>query len=191
MKTNDSFNISADWKLEYFYNHGKDDQELFYAEEEKNVITAFGRQLVALNLFGLAGSGTCLFLAAGSGNTAAAYTDTRLQAELIANGTRKGLLNGSGGTLTAANVIFSAYTDTTVGSPGQNYFYSVSVQATYNGASDLNVNQSFQEFALASVAACPATPTGTSGGIFNHYVAAAGIPLLSTVTLVVTVTLHF
>ena len=187
---NEAQDLEAYWDLKYYENYGTPEEELVHHEYEKNVITNGGRSLTLYNLFALAGSSTALYMCAGSGSTAASNTDTHLTAELIAGTNRKLLVNNAGTQLVAGNVTLSTFDDTSVGSPGQFYYVNIQVQATYLGASDANVNQYFQEFGLVTALACPATPTGTSGVLFNHYVAASPIQLTTAITLVVTVTLR-
>lgn len=152
-----------------------------------NIVTDNGRALEINNLFGLGSSGIIVAMAAGASSTAAIHTQSQLVYELIGNASRKTLTNTSAALLTSADIQTISYTD----GYGEPYYRKLTVQSIFNGASDGNVNQPFQEFALATSTTLPATPTSTSGVIYNRYVNASPVILTSTTTITVQVSLYF
>lgn len=151
--------------------------------ENFNVITDTGKQMMWSTIFGLTGSGTFLTMAYGASSASAVHTDTHLTYEHILDGTRIPLTNQSATQMTQGSVVsLSTFTDSSF-SPAISYYTAATVMGTINGATSLNVNQPIQEFGIASNTACPGTPTGTSGTLFNHYILGASTTLTSTTTL--------
>ncbi len=155
-----------------------------------NVVTDTGRQLMLNTLYALSGSGSISFMAFGASATAPLHTDDRLTHELIADGTRPQLLNSAGTALTSASTTITTYNDTSY-SPTYSYYAQTVTLGQINGATSLNVNQPIQEVGQATAAACPGTPTGTSGVIFNHYVFGSPTTLDSSTIFQALTTLHF
>lgn len=155
-----------------------------------NVVTDNGRALMLNTLFALSGSGSISFMAFGASATAANHTDTRLTHELIADGTRPQLVNSSGTALTSASTTITTYNDTTY-TPTYSYYAQTVVMGQINGATSLNVNNPIQEVGMNTTLATPATPTGTSGTMFNHYVFGSPTTLDSSTLFQAIVTLHF
>lgn len=155
-----------------------------------NVICDNGATGILASIFALSGSGPSLYIAAGSGSTSPVHTDQHLTAELL--GSRKTLTNSDGTSpLTNAKVIsLSTYTDNTY-SPGYVYYTLATVQATWNGASDPNQNAGFIEFGIVNNPNSPASSTGTSGTLLDHYLFGSATVLDQYTTLVVTISLRF
>jgi len=148
-----------------------------------NLLTDDGKQLLWNTLFGLAGSGTLDWMAYGASSTAAAHNDSHLAYEHILDGTRIILTNQSGTIMTSGSVVnLSTFVDSTY-TPNITYYTSATVMGTITGATTLNINQPVQEFGIASAAACPSSPSGSSGKLFNHYILGAPTTLTNTTTL--------
>lgn len=161
-----------------------DTGEVLYEETSENVVVKVGRGELLKLIFNLSGS-TFLFMAAGPCSTAATVNDTKMTYEHILNATRKSLTNTSDVALTAGDVV----DETTVVS-GVTYYKKIVVRTKYLGVSDSNVNHPFQEYGLFSTATLPGTPTGASGNMLNHYVAASPIVLDNLTTLIINLTLR-
>lgn len=134
-----------------------------------NVVTDTGRQLLAYNLLNLPGSGWALYGAMGSGATAATHTQDRLVYELIGDTTRPLITNQDASPLSTAAVTVTTYNDTSY-IPTYSYYVQAIVRFQMDGDTSANVNKPIQEVGLNTVAACPSTPTGLSGVLFNRYV---------------------
>lgn len=148
-----------------------------------NQITNAGKQMVFGSMFALSGSGTFLWMAYGASSTAYTAGSTHLTYEHILDGTRIPLKSQTGVDMTQANVVGStSYTDTNY-LPNITYVNHAVVMGTINGASSLNVNQPIRDFGINTTAACPGTPTGSSGTFFNLYVLDATRTLSASSTL--------
>lgn len=172
--------VLAQWHIKAINECG----EVVHEEKKENLIVKTGRADVLQLLFDL--SGVALnAMGAGACSTAATVDDTRLNYEHILNPTRKDLTNTDGDPLDVADIVDETYTD----GLGNTYYKKLVLQATY-AAGDLNNGHPFQEYGLFSTATLPGTPTGTSGVMFNHLVAASPISKDATITLLVIVTLR-
>jgi len=176
--------IAAFWRIIHTDNITG---EVLYESEDKNVVVDNGRALNAYDVFGLGASATVIALGAGACSTAAVHTDSHLNYEHILNATRKTLTNTSGAALTTPDVVSTSFTD----SFSEPYYRKITVQSVFNGASDGNVNQPFQEFGLFTTTVLPGTPSGTSGTMYNHFVANSAVILTSTTTLTVQCTIYY
>ena len=134
-----------------------------------NVVLDGGRALMAYNLLNLPGSGWALYGAMGSGTTAATHTQSRLVYELIADGTRPLIKNQDASPLSTAAVTVTTYQDDDY-TPAYEYYVQAIVRFDMDGDTSANVGAPIQEVGLNTVAACPSTPTGTSGVMWNRYV---------------------
>lgn len=119
----------------------------------------------------------------GSGSTAASATDTRLTTELIANATRLSLTNTSNASLTSSDIVDDPQT---IG--GVSYQKKIVVRASML-ASDNNTGN-VQEYGLFDTATLPGSPTGTSGNIFNHFVAGSPINKTSSIQIDIDTTIR-
>jgi len=139
--------------------------------ELKNLIVNAGRNQDLLNLFMLPGSGGFVALGAGASTTAATVSDTRLTYELIGNAARKSLTNTSGAALSPSDVVsYPSGVAIVLNATSTATFYSsVTCQAVYDSGDGNNGNQ-FGEYALFTTATNPATPTSTSGVMYNHLI---------------------
>lgn len=137
--------------------------------EIKNLITNAGRTQFFRNLFALTASGGFVALAVGACTTAATVADTRLTYELIGNAARKPLVNTSGAALSPSDIVTSKTTIVLNATSTATFYENMSVQATFLSGDGNDGNQ-FGEYALATTATLPGSPTGTSGTIFNHLV---------------------
>lgn len=174
----------CEWHLQLIKT---DTRALLYEEKDHNIVVKDGRAETLKLLLNLSGV-PFIALAAGACGTAATVNDTRLNYEHILNGTRKGLYKQSDGItpITSADVVDDTFVDTN----GQTYYKKLTCRSQFVGVSDANQGQPFQEYALLSNVTCPGTPTGTSGTMFNHYVATSAIILNSDVTLLVDTTIR-
>lgn len=154
-----------------------------------NLTTNVGKQLMFNTIFQLAGSAFPVFFAVGASSTAAALTDVTLKYEHILDGTRPRLTNSAGTALTNASVTVSAFSDAGY-TPSYNYSVAAVVMGTIPAAT-LNLNQPIQEIGLATLAACPTTPTGTSGILFNHYVFGSPTLMDGSTIFQAVVTFHY
>jgi hypothetical protein len=155
-----------------------------------NVVTDGGRQLLAYNLLGVGATGFALYMAMGSGSTPADHLQDRLVYELIADGTRPLVTNENASALSAATVTLTGYTDDDY-DPPYPYYVQAIVRADIDGDTTLNVGASVREVGLNTVAACPGTPTGLSGVLWNRYVYPSSTPLDPGTLLIVLGFLHF
>lgn len=155
--------------------------------EGPNVVVNAGKDSLLRLLFALTGSGTssAICCAAGSSATAAAVTDTQLNYEHIANGTRKTLTNTSGAALSPSDIESGSYLIS-----GITYTRRLVCQAVWDSA-DLNIGATFREYALATNINCPGTPTGTSGSIFNRYVDAQNIVKTGGNSITIQISVYF
>lgn len=146
------------------------------------MIVKTGKEEMLKLLFNISGSAFTA-LGAGSGSTAATVDDTRLETELIANATRKGLTKTDGTTpLTVENDV------TTIGS--NTYHKKLVCKASFLSG-DSNNGSNFREYGLFSTSTLPGTATSTSGIMFNRYVAGANIAKDSSTQIDVTTTVRF
>ena len=159
--------------------------EILQQQESGNLILNIGRDEVLKLLFGFSGSSPFISLAAGACSTAADVDDLGLNYEHILNATRKTLTNTSDAPLSASDI----QTEEVVVS-GTTYYRKVVARASYDGATDGNVYQPFQEFGLANTVTLPATPTSTSGVLLNHYVSLDPTILNPDTTIVVDTTIR-
>lgn len=134
-----------------------------------NVVTDGGRALMANNLLHLPGSGFALYGAMGSGSTAATHLQDRLVYELIADGTRPLITNQDASVLSTSAVTVTTYTDNDYDPPYE-YYVQAAIRFDMDGDTSANVGAPIQEVGLNTVAACPSTPTGLSGVLWNRYV---------------------
>lgn len=137
--------------------------------EMKNLITNAGRTQMFLNLFSMTASGGFVALGVGASTTTAQVTDTRLTYELIGNAARKALTNTSGAALSPSDIVTATSTIVLNATSTATFYQNVSCQAVWNSG-DLNNGNQFGEYALFSTATNPATPTSTSGVMFNHLI---------------------
>lgn len=159
---NERLQIAGEWKV-----IEKDlDGNIIQESPGHNLITNTGKQMLLTLLFCMNGSGvsSAIVACAGACSTVATLADTTLNYELIANGNRIPITNLAGAALSTADIQSGSFVVNTV-----TYTRKVTCQAIW-GSSDLNLNQPFREYAIATALACPTTPTGTSGVIFNHYI---------------------
>lgn len=200
--------VATEWVCRKYAKLSPDDTELTYdafgnivnpivwedpkiaTGENFNVITDGGRTLLAKNLLSLSGSGFPLFFNYGASATAASHLDTRLTHELIADSTRPALTNSDSSALSSASTTTTTYTDTSY-TPSYVYYVQTIVKGSVNGGSSLNVNQPIQEVGMNTSAACPGTPTGTSGIQFNHYVFGSATTLDSLTIFSATIYIHY
>jgi hypothetical protein len=124
-----------------------------------NKICNNGRDELLKLLFGLSGTD---FEAGGVGDSTTATSEThdRLQNELITGTTRKALTDASGGALGSADIAAGTLP----------YFRELTVMWEYPNGDALD-GETFAEFALFSTNVLPGTPTGTSGIMFNRFLA--------------------
>jgi hypothetical protein len=133
-----------------------------------NLVTNVGREMLLKDLFMMTGSTGVVCMGVGASTTAADITDTRLTHELIdaPYAARKPLTNTSGAALSPSDIESGTYTGGLLGS--NTYYRRVSCLATW-GTADLNGNN-FGEYGLFTTPVLPATPTSTSGSMFNHLI---------------------
>lgn len=155
-----------------------------------NTVLDGGRFLLAYNLLGVGATGFPLFMAMGSGSTAADHLQDRLVAELIADGTRPLVTNEDASALSSATVTLTGYTDGDY-DPPYPYYVQAIVRADMDGDTSLNVGQSIREVGLNTLAACPGTPTGLSGVMWNRYVYPSSTPLDAGTLFIAIGFLHF
>lgn len=137
-----------------------------------NVVTTNGRKLMDYNLLGLSGSAVALWMAMGSGTTGPSVTQDRLVYELIGDTNRPTVTLSNGSPLDATAVTANTYTDTNY-TPNYSYYAQFTVLGEMNGATSANVGAPIQEIGLMTARACPGTPTGLSGVMWNRYVFAS------------------
>lgn len=179
-KPNEGTRICADWHL---IARDKETGLIVHESEEKNLVTIIGKGILLGRLFGLSGVGAMVALGVGSGSTSAANGDTRLATEAIANATRLALTNSAGAGLTSGDVV----TDTqTIG--GVIYYQKIVVKGVML-AGDANTGN-IQEFGLFDTSTLPGSPTGTSGNMFNHYVAGSAINKTTSIEIDILITLR-
>jgi len=131
-----------------------------------NLVVNTGRtQLLGLAFVpSLSSSGGFYSLGVGASAIAASVTDTRLTYELIGNSTRKLLTDTSGLTPTNTDIVLET---TTIG--GCTFYEKIVLQAVFS-AGDGNNGATFNEYGIFTSNALPASPTGISGNMFNHYI---------------------
>jgi hypothetical protein len=151
----------VEWELIHTDNYSG---MVLHHGEGKNLITKDGRQEALELLFGLGSAFTAL--CAGACSASALVTDSRLNYEHILNATRKAL--------TVTSVSDDEYVDP---DSGVTFYKKITASASYDGSTDSNANQPFQEFGVNTLMALPGTPTSTSGTLFNHYVHSVAIVL--------------
>ena len=174
------------WNLKQINANGV----VVHEETKENIVVDNGRADVLNLLFGLGASAVLIAMGAGACATAAVHTDSRLNYEytMTANTpstNRYTLTDTNGNLLTSADVVSINQTD----GLGNNYYREIIVQATIP-LGDPNVGQPFQEYGLFTAVACPGTPTGTSGTMFNHLVANSAIIKDNSTQIVVQITLR-
>ena len=162
----------------------KESGEILSHTQSPNLVVNVGREYILRDLFNLSGT-DFLYMGAGSSSTTATVSDTRLTYELIGNADRKNLLNTSGGALDPSDIETGPYTVN-----AQTYYKRLSVQVEYDGDTDGNVDQVFQEYGIFSSDTLPGTPTSTSGLMFNHYIAPSPITLTAGSTLTITANIY-
>ncbi len=133
-----------------------------------NVVTTTGRTLIDYTLLGLAGSGHTLWMAMGSGTTGPSVSQDRLVYELILDTNRPAVTLSNGDPLDTSAVSATPYTDAGY-TPNYEYYAQFTVLGEMNGATSANVGAPIQEIGLVTNPACPGTPTGISGVLFNRY----------------------
>lgn len=175
--------ICCTWDISHIVTES---EFLLYKESDKrNLVTTVGKDDVLALILALDGSGPIIAGAAGACSTAADASDTHLNYEHILNSQRMTLTNTSDLPLSSSDIQSDVVTI-----DGCEYTRKIVVRYRYDGSTDANVNQPFQEYALMSSITLPGTPTGVSGTMFNHYVAAAPIVLESTTTIIVDITIR-
>jgi hypothetical protein len=165
------------------------DGNILKTSEGSNIIVNSGKVQLLSNLFIQASSGLFPFLAVGASGInqgfVASASDTHLIYEINTNTVRKPFLSVNGGALTSADI-----TNENVTIGGFNFTEKLVGQATFPQVDNTNGYQ-FGEYALASIAPVPGTPTGTSGQIFNHYLDPNPLNKQPSNTIVVQVTIRF
>lgn len=166
------------------------DDVIIHEETKENIVVDNGRADILNLIFGLGASAVMVALGAGACSTAAAHTDAHLNYEYTMTAStptndRYPLTNTSGALLTSGDITNISVTD----GLGNTYYRQIVVQATIP-ITDPNVGQPFQEYGLFSSVACPATPTSTSGTMFNHLVATSAIIKDGSTQIVVQITLR-
>lgn len=131
-------------------------------QPKNELVVDGGRSDLAYLLFALAGSASMNCVGIGSGLTAVDYPDTRLVYELIANSSRKILRTESDTNYSAADVVSEA---TTIG--GCTFRKKIVLKAIFLEA-DSNNGVAWSEAGLFSNTTLPATPTSTSGLMFDR-----------------------
>lgn len=154
-----------------------------------NTVTTVGRQLADYTLFALAGSAFPLFMAMGTGAVAPTVGDTRLEYELIGDTNRVQITLTSGNPLSASAVTATPYSDSNY-TPAYEYQVQFACMGSMNGATSANVDKPIQEIGLVTVLACPGSPTGTSGVLYNHYVFASPVTLDSETVFQAVLIIH-
>lgn len=152
----------VNWKIITYEKDGT-----VHESEDNNLVVNSGRDLLLKCLFMLSGSAGVFCAGVGASSTAAVEADTRLAYEHIANGSRKTLLSLGGSSLSTLDIIPDVVTIS-----GVTYYRKLVCKATWDSG-DLNNGQTFAEYGLFTALACPGTPTGTSGVMFNHYIDAS------------------
>lgn len=158
----------------------EDESKVVYEERGPNVVVKTGKADVLQLVFAISGSSAIIALGAGASSTAATVDNTNLVYEHILNASRKVLTNTTDGGLTVSDI-----QDETITIDSCTYHKKITVRGKFTGASDGNVGHPFQEYGLFTTLALPSTPTGTSGVMFNRYVATTPITLTSDLTLIV------
>lgn len=178
--------MMAEWNIKAVNIHTG---EVTYEETQKNLIVDTGRADILNLLFGFSGV-TLVAMGAGASGTTAAYTDTKLYYEYptTASGTRYALFNQNGIALSGSDVQQNTFVDTTE-SPNITYRYVIAIQATIP-ANDPNNGNPYQEYGLFSVNTLPATPSSTSGTMFNRLVANTAIIKDNSTQIIVNITLR-
>jgi hypothetical protein len=179
-KNEHNINMLCEWHIKA---RNKYTGEILYEETYYNVIVKTGREDMLKLLFNLTGQVPLVALGAGSGSTAADEADTRLETELIANATRKSLTKTDGST-----PLIVETDEVTI--MGTDYFKKVVCRGVFLSG-DSNNGSNFREYGLFTTLTLPGTPTGTSGIMFNHFVAGADIPKDASTEIDVDTTVRF
>lgn len=196
-------NVRCDWKVtEYAGEYIAPTLEnpnpfniIINEHEAKNFVVNNGRDNVIAQLFGLTwgASGTPV-VAMGVGASSdsstlpTAVTPTRLSYEYLGNASRRVLTNTDSETLLGlADRNDIASEDITIS--GYQFFRKIIVQSVY-GPSDGNNTQVFREYGLFTTTTNPATPSSTSGIMFNRFVDPDPITKSGANTVVVQVTIR-
>lgn len=159
--------------------------ETIYEEFSHNVVVKTGRAMVLELIAGTPTATSMPHMGIGASSTAATVNDTRLVHELIGNASRKTTTDSSGGSRDASDI-----QDEQITIDGCTFYKKLTLQAVYNGATDGNQNQPVREYGLFSTWILPGTPTGTSGTMYNRFVAANTIILDSSTVLTVNMILR-
>lgn len=140
-------------------------------------------------LFGLSGV-SMVALGAGVSSTVGSTSDTNLGSELIANATRLpiGKTSSTAGSFVALDSS-SVVDDVTIIS-GVTYEKKLECRAIFP-TTDGNNGNPFRRYALFSTNTLPGTPAGTSGTMFNVYVAGSDINKDASTEIDVDVTIRF
>ncbi len=130
--------------------------------EDTNLVTNAGRDLVIKSLFMMSGSAGVICAAVGTSTSAATVADTRLNYEILPAG-RVGLTSLGGSALSAADI-----TTEVVTIEGTQYQKKLVAKALWPAG--VGTGYVFTEYMLNTSLTSPATPTSTSGVMFNHYI---------------------
>lgn len=171
----------AVWRIQELDANGVILQE----RELKNLVVNTGRELLLRNLFAVGASGGVIAMGVGASSTTATVNDVTLTYELTGNGARKTLTNTSGAPLSAADIVVDIVTISST-----TYYRKVVAQATWPTSDGTNGNY-FSEYGLFTTLPTPATPTASSGIMFNHLIDPS--PTLKTIanSIVSQVTVRF
>lgn len=169
------------------------DGQVVQEEVTDNLIVDDGRTNMLSLLFNLTGQAALVSMGVGACSTAASHTDQRLAYEYTHTGNtpstnRYALTNTNSLTISASDIVSDTFVDTSE-TPNITYYKKLVVQAVIP-STDPNVNQPFREYGLFTNTACPSTPTGTSGLMFNHLIANADIIKDNVTQILVQVTLR-
>jgi hypothetical protein len=156
----------------------------------KNLVVQTGRTQLLRNLFALSASGGVIALGVGACTTTATLDDTRLNYELIGNAARKPLTNTSGAALSPSDIVNQTSVIVLNASSSATFYQQLTCQAVYNSGDSNNGNQ-FGEYGLFTVATNPATPTSTSGVMYNHLIDPSPTPKSAANAITVQVTVYF
>jgi hypothetical protein len=161
--------------------------EISHYSKGENLVTNTGRTALLSMAFVPSASaiGGWYWLAVGASSTAAQVTDTRLTYELVGNATRKALTNTNGAVPSVGDISLQTIT---IG--GFTYYEYIVLQTTFL-TTDGNNNNTFAEYGLFTTGVLPAGPTGSSGGMFNHYIDSNPAFKAATNQITVAITIRF
>lgn len=154
-------------------------------KESENLVVNSGRNLLIYFLLGFTGASSVVALGVDASSTAAAVTQTQLVYELRGNPTRKSITNTSNVALSASDIVLET---TTIGST--TYYEKIVLQAQF-AAGDGNNGNVFNGYGLFTTTTLPATPTASSGIMFNRFVDPAPITKTADNSITIQVTLRF